>query len=165
QQQKIAHLSEEYDVDFMNEDLEPLLQDTIEGTERMRDIVKGLKEFSHVDTSENYSLCDLNECIKSTLKMASNELKYHCDIKLELGELPLTYCCAGQINQVLLNLLLNAGHAIEDQGTITICSKQNGDRLELSVTDTGRGITEEDKGKLFDPFFTTKAVGKGAGLG
>ena len=165
QQQKIAYLHEEYDVNFMNEDLEPLLQDTIEGTERVRDIVKGLKEFSHVDTSANYTLCDLNECIKSTLKMASNELKYHCDIKLELGDLPLTYCCAGQINQVLLNLLLNAGHAIEDQGTITICSKQNGDRLELSVTDTGKGITEEDKGKLFDPFFTTKAVGEGAGLG
>lgn len=165
QRHKIGQLCDDYDLAFMNEDLDSLLSDSIEGVERVRDIVKGLKEFSHVDTVVSYWVCDLNECIKSTLRVVINELKYHCDVQTDLGDLPLTYCCPGQINQVLLNLLLNAGHAIEGRGIIRIRSRHNADRLEISVSDTGKGIPADLLDKLFDPFFTTKAVGEGAGLG
>lgn len=165
QQLKIDQLGEKYDLEFMNDDLDSLLQDSIEGTERVRDIVKGLKDFSHVDTISSYAMCDLNVCIKSTLKVVNNELKYHCDIKTELAILPPTYCCSGQISQVLLNLILNAGHAIEGQGVITIQSQQVDELLEVSVTDTGKGIAVELLDKLFDPFYTTKPVGEGTGLG
>jgi two-component system NtrC family sensor kinase len=165
QQLKINQLSEQYDLEFMNEDLDSLLRDSIEGTERVSDIVKGLKAFSHMDTVTDYSMCDLNECIRSTLKVVNNALKYHCEIRTEFADFPLTYCCSGQINQVLLNLMINAGHAIEGQGVITIQSRQKGDRLEVSVMDTGQGISADKLGKLFDPFYTTKPVGEGSGLG
>lgn len=165
QQQKIQQMYDEYDVEFINEDLDDLLSDSIEGAERVRDIVKGLREFSHIDTVSAQSQCDLNECIKSTLKVVNNELKYHCEIKTELNELPLTYCCPGQINQVLLNLLLNAGQAIEGKGRITVRSVQRDNKLEIEVEDTGTGIAAEQIEKIFDPFYTSKPVGKGTGLG
>lgn len=162
---KINQLIEQYDLEFMNEDLDALLRDSIEGTERVKDIVKGLKDFSHVDSVTQFAMCDLNECIQSTLKVVNSELKYHCDIRTELNELPLTYCCSGQINQVLLNLMINASHAIEEQGIIKVKSQQQGEWLEISVTDTGKGIPADQLDKLFDPFYTTKPVGEGTGLG
>lgn len=165
QKLKIETLTEQYDLEFMNEDLDSLLYDSIEGTERVKEIVKGLKDFSHVDTVTNFAMSNLNECIQSTLKVVNNELKYHCDIRTDLSELPLTYCCSGQISQVLLNLMLNAGHAIEGPGVITISSKQKGELLEVSIADTGKGIPKDQLEKLFDPFYTTKPVGEGTGLG
>jgi signal transduction histidine kinase len=95
----------------------------------------------------------------------NSELKYHCEIRTELNDLPLTYCCSGQINQVLLNLMINASHAIEDQGIIKVKSQQQDEWLEISVTDTGKGIPADQLDKLFDPFYTTKPVGEGTGLG
>ncbi|MGY8870172.1 MAG: sensor histidine kinase [Pseudomonadales bacterium] len=165
QQLKINQLIEQYDLEFMNEDLDVLLRDSIEGTERVKDIVKGLKDFSHIDSVTQFAMCDLNECIQSTLKVVNSELKYHCEIRTELNDLPLTYCCSGQINQVLLNLMINASHAIEDQGIIKVKSQQQGEWLEISVTDTGKGIPADQLDKLFDPFYTTKPVGEGTGLG
>ncbi|WP_028469452.1 sensor histidine kinase [Neptunomonas japonica] len=165
QRLKINQLIEQYDLEFMNEDLDVLLRDSIEGTERVKDIVKGLKDFSHVDSVTQFTMCDLNECIQSTLKVVNSELKYHCEIRTELNNLPLTYCCSGQINQVLLNLMINASHAIEKQGIIKVKSQQKGEWLEISVTDTGKGIPAEQLDKLFDPFYTTKPVGEGTGLG
>jgi two-component system NtrC family sensor kinase len=164
-QLNISKINEKYDLAFMNEDIDSLLQDSIGGTERVRDIVKSLKEFSHVDTMANYTMYDLNDCIKSALKIVNNEIKYHCDIKTDLNELPLTYCCPGQISQICLNLIQNAGHAIKGQGVISIQSQHNGERLAIQVSDTGEGIPVDQLGNLFDPFYTTKPVGKGTGLG
>lgn len=163
--QKIKSMREDFDIEFMNEDLDGLLQDTQEGSVRVREIVKGLKAFSHVDQSDEMQLTDINECIKATLKVANNELKYHCEVITSLGDIPQTYCMAGQIKQVILNMLLNAAHAIKGKGTIEVATSQVGDRIELSIRDNGCGIDTADQGKLFDPFFTTKEVGEGTGLG
>ncbi|WP_420598000.1 sensor histidine kinase [Neptuniibacter sp.] len=163
--QKIKAMREDFDIEFMNEDLEGLLQDTQEGSVRVRDIVKGLKSFSHVDQSDEMQLTDINDCINATLKVANNELKYHCEVITSLGEIPQTYCMAGQIKQVILNMLLNAAHAIKGKGKIEVATSQVGDRIELSIRDNGCGIDTADQGKLFDPFFTTKVVGEGTGLG
>lgn len=162
---KINQLIQEFDLEFMNDDLSDLLRDTQEGSVRVKEIVKGLKAFSHVDQTDEMQLTDINECITTTLKVVNNELKYHCQINVDLGPLPLIYCLPGQIKQVLLNLFLNAGHAIKQKGSIDISSGLVGQNLEISVRDTGCGISEGDQGKLFDPFFTTKAVGEGTGLG
>lgn len=162
---KINQLIQEFDLEFMNDDLSDLLRDTQEGSVRVKEIVKGLKAFSHVDQTDEMQLTDINECITTTLKVVNNELKYHCQINVDLEPLPLIYCLPGQIKQVLLNLFLNAGHAIKQKGSIDISSGLVGQYLEISVRDTGCGISEGDRGKLFDPFFTTKAVGEGTGLG
>lgn len=162
---KIRAYAEAQDLEFIQDDIGELLSDSIEGTERVRDIVQGLKSFSHVDKTDAFALCDLNESIESTLKMANNELKYHCTVHKELQPLPKTQCRAGQINQVLLNLIMNAGQAIEGSGEITVRSAQIDDHIEISVTDTGKGIPADVIEKLFDPFFTTKPVGEGTGLG
>ena len=163
--QKIKSMREDFDIEFMNEDLDGLLQDTQEGSVRVREIVKGLKAFSHVDQSDEMQLTDINDCIEATLKVANNELKYHCEVITSLGAIPQTYCMAGQIKQVILNMLLNAAHAIKGKGTIEVATSQVGDRIELSIRDNGCGIDTADQGKLFDPFFTTKEVGEGTGLG
>lgn len=163
--QKIKSMREDFDIEFMNEDLDGLLQDTQEGSVRVREIVKGLKAFSHVDQSDEMQLTDINDCIEATLKVANNELKYHCEVITSLGAIPQTYCMAGQIKQVILNMLLNAAHAIKGKGTIEVATSQVGDRIELSIRDNGCGIDSADQGKLFDPFFTTKVVGEGTGLG
>lgn len=173
--QRIQALKAEYDVKFINQDLDELLADTREGSQRVRDIVKGLKSFSHVDQAENMQLTDLNECVESTLKVVNNELKYHCSITTDLQPLPPTYCMAGQIKQVILNIFINAGHAIKEhvntdhsiakKGSIAVATSVVGDNIELSIRDNGCGIAKENIDKLFDPFFTTKKVGEGTGLG
>lgn len=161
----IQEFESKIDLAFIQDDLPGLIKDTKEGTSRVKDIVKGLKEFSHVDHENNFTQCNLNDCIKSTLKVVNNELKYHCEIKTDFGDLPNTYCAEGQIKQVILNLLINAGHAIEEKGLIEISSQQNNDTIEIIIKDNGCGISEQALDKIFDPFYTTKAIGKGTGLG
>ncbi|EAR61004.1 sensor histidine kinase [Neptuniibacter caesariensis] len=162
---KIKSLVEEYDLAFMNDDLDDLLKDTHEGSVRVKEIVKGLKAFSHVDSTEEMQLTDLNECIETTLKVANNEIKYHCEIITDLGDIPQINCIPGQIKQVLLNMLLNAAHAIKEQGRIEIASVFREEAVEISIRDNGCGIVKDELGRLFEPFFTTKEVGKGTGLG
>lgn len=163
--EEIQQFESKIDLNFIQDDVPGLIQDTKEGTSRVKDIVKGLKEFSHADQADHFLVCNLNDCIKSTLKVVNNEIKYHCDIKTTLHDLPDTYCASGQIKQVLLNLLINAGHAIEDKGTIEIQSRAVDNIIEISIKDTGCGISETQMDKLFDPFYTTKPIGKGTGLG
>lgn len=165
QYQHIQQCIDDFDLEFMNDDLTDLLRDTQEGSVRVKEIVKGLKAFSHIDQTDEMQLADINECINTTLKVANNELKYHCRLELKLEELPQTYCLPGQIKQVLLNLLMNASHAIKDKGVIEVSSYLVGDNIEISVRDSGCGIAEENLSQLFDPFFTTKEVGEGTGLG
>jgi len=161
----IQEFENKIDLTFIQEDLPGLIKDTKEGTNRVKDIVKGLKEFSHADQVNHFSMSNLNDCIESTLKVVNNEIKYHCDIRTSLNDLPPTYCASGQIKQVILNLLINAGHAITDKGVIEIGSNLINNQIEISIKDTGCGISEEQMDKLFDPFYTTKPIGKGTGLG
>lgn len=162
---QIEAFENEIDLDFIQQDLPSLIKDTKEGTGRVKEIVQGLKDFSHADQETSHSYSDLNDCINSTLKVVNNELKYHCDIKTNLEKLPNTYCAPGQIKQVILNLLINAGHAIKEKGVIEINSQHLDGYIKISVKDNGCGISEEQIDKLFDPFYTTKPLGKGTGLG
>ncbi len=151
-------------IDYIMKDLEDLVRESMEGAERVRSIVADLKSFSRVDESE-YRQADLNECLRSTINIAWNEIKYKATLKKELGEIPTTRCYPQQMVQVFMNLLVNAAHAIEDRGVITVRSREEDGYVCVSVADTGRGIPEANLNRIFEPFFTTKEVGKGTGLG
>ncbi|EAQ64756.1 sensory box sensor histidine kinase [Marinomonas sp. MED121] len=163
--EKVKSLEEQIDIEFIHDDIPGLIKDTKEGTTRVKEIVKGLKDFSHADQESTHSYCDLNECIESTLKVVNNELKYHCEIKTNLGKLSPTFCAPGQIKQVLLNLLINAGHAIKEKGLIEVSSIEIKEKIKIRIKDNGCGISDKQMEKLFDPFYTTKPLGKGTGLG
>ena len=160
----IAQLRKEAKVDFILEDIHDLQTESLEGIERVSNIVQDLKSFSRVDQAA-FSEVDLNECLRSTLNIVINELKYKATIEQDLTDIPMIFCYPQQLNQVFLNLLVNAGHAIEEKGTIRIRSWQDKDSVYISISDTGCGIPEANLTHLFEPFFTTKEVGKGTGLG
>jgi len=151
-------------IDYIVKDLEDLVRESLEGAERVRSIVADLKSFSRVDESE-FKQADLNECLRSTINIVWNEIKYKATLKKELGEIPRTRCYPQQMNQVFMNLLVNAAHAIEHQGVITVRSWEEDGYVCVSVSDTGQGIPEANLNRIFEPFFTTKEVGKGTGLG
>jgi two-component system NtrC family sensor kinase len=151
-------------IDFIAEDIKDLIKESLEGAERVKKIVQDLKSFSRVDQAE-YKHADVNECMESTINIVWNELKYKATVQKEYGEIPLTKCFPQQLNQVFMNLLVNASHAIEKQGTITAKTLREGDSIFISVSDTGRGIEPGIITRIFDPFFTTKKVGEGTGLG
>ncbi len=157
-------LRERIDLTYIKEDLPNLLNESREGAERVRKIVQDLKEFSHVDETE-WQWADLHQGLESTLNIVHNELKYKAQIHKEYGELPQVECLASQINQVFMNLLVNAAQAIEKQGTITLRSGRDSDEVWVEISDTGKGIPKEQLKRIFDPFYTTKPVGVGTGLG
>ena len=165
QQNKIQHLSHQYDLQFMNEDMDILLQESIEGTERIRDIVQGLKDYAYTSPHTDYAMDDVNECVKSTLALVSDHLPEKINIQTDLAVLPPIFCCKTKISESLLNLIMNAKQAIGDEGLISIQSRQQGEWLEISVSDNGKGIPVDQRHKIFDPFFTTRPVGEGIGLG
>ena len=163
--QSIAEYAREEDLEFLIEDGETLIGETIEGIERVRDIVAGLKSFARVDNDEK-EMASINECIESTLKLLNNQTKYACTVETALGDIPSIACYPGKLNQVFMNLIVNASQALEgDNGTITITSACDDKRVTISVADNGTGIPEENLAHLFTPFFTTKPVGQGTGLG
>jgi two-component system NtrC family sensor kinase len=151
-------------VDYITEDITQLIRESLEGSERVQKIVQGLRSFARVDEA-GYKYADLNECIESTINIVWNELKYKATLKKDYGKLPLTKCFPQQMNQVFMNLLINAVHAIEKQGEITIKTWEEDGSILAAISDTGCGIPKEDLNKIFEPFFTTKEVGKGTGLG
>jgi PAS domain S-box-containing protein len=161
---EIQQVREQADLDFLIEDLPGLVQESRNGLSRVKQIIQDLKDFSRVDHAE-LEFVDLHKGLDSTLNIASNEIKYIADVVKEYGDLPLVECRSAQINQVFMNLLVNAAHAIEEHGVITIRTGAKDDRVWVQITDTGNGISPEHMSKLFDPFFTTKPVGKGTGLG
>jgi signal transduction histidine kinase len=132
---------------------------------RVTKIVKDLKDFSHVDAGDEWQLADLHQGLDSTLNIVWNEIKYKCEVKKEYGALPEIECLPSQLNQVFMNMLINAGHAIEERGTIVIRTGTADGQVWVEFEDSGKGIAPEHIGKIFDPFFTTKPVGKGTGLG
>lgn len=145
-------------------DSENILVESLEGLERISAIVADLKAFSHADQGivENV---DINRCIESSLKIIKNELKYKCTLKKNYAELPLLAGLPLQLNQVFLNILVNATQAIPEQGEITITTSCVEEKIIIAIRDTGVGIPVENLNKLFSPFFTTKPVGQGTGLG
>jgi len=184
---KINTLEQEADIDFILTDISDLIKESIEGTERIKNIVMDLKSFAHPG-NKMQSGANINENIESTLRVVWNELKYKAKVTKDLGDIPQINCFPQQLNQVFMNLLVNAAHAIEHQGEIHITTrihKNNGDfsvieykdekdniikyqpkeYIQITISDTGKGIPEENLSKIFNPFFTTKDVGKGTGLG
>ncbi|MDA8962942.1 ATP-binding protein [Pseudomonadales bacterium] len=157
-------LLEKVDLDFLMVDMNDLLDESIDGIDRIRKIVADLLDFSRTNSSE-YKNADINALIEKSLNVAWNELKYKTDVNRDFGELPAVYCNDGKLTQVFLNLLLNASHAIEDYGEITIKTRRAGDNVSIIVSDTGVGISENVIANIFDPFFTTKSVSEGTGLG
>ena len=159
------------DLDYIMENATLAMDSSIEGLGRIATIVRSMKEFAHPDQAGK-TLADLNQAIRSTLVVAHNEYKFVAEIGTQFGELPLVPCHIGEINQVVLNLLVNAAHAIADVvkdsgrlGKLTVGTRLDGDAVEISIGDTGTGIPETARDKVFDPFFTTKEVGRGTGQG
>ncbi|MEM9193062.1 MAG: ATP-binding protein [Myxococcota bacterium] len=169
-QESLEEAFEEADVDFLRGRVPKAFERTLDGVTRVSTIVAAMKAFSHPQTDK--APLDLNQAIETTLTVAKSEYKYVANVELELGELPLVVCQGGDINQVILNLLVNAAHAIEDGrgdseelGTIRVASRLDGDAVLLSIGDSGCGIPEDVRDRIFDPFFTTKDVGRGTGQG
>jgi signal transduction histidine kinase len=159
------------DLDYLLEDVPRAIDSSINGLDRIATIVRSMREFAHPD-QEQKGFADLNRAIQSTLVIAKNEYKYVAEIDAQLGEIPPVSCHLGEINQVILNLLVNASHAIADVvegtdnlGIITVRTRLDGDEVEISIADTGTGIPETERDKIFEPFYTTKEVGKGTGQG
>ncbi|MDF2447313.1 MAG: histidine kinase [Moraxellaceae bacterium] len=162
--QELREFKESLDYDYIRNDVGALIGESEEGIDRVKRIISALKDFSRVD-DDALQPADLHRGIDSTLNVVNNELKYKAEVVKEYGALPEVECIPSQINQVLMNLLVNASHAIEGFGRITVRSAQEGDWVWLEVEDTGAGIDPKDMSRLFEPFFTTKPVGKGTGLG
>lgn len=153
------------ELSYLRKDLPSLLADSDEGLRRVKRIVKGLKEFAHTSEVDTWQPDDLVQGLESTLNVVWNELKYTCEVRKEYAQLPPVDCVLAQLNQVFMNLLVNAAQAIEGQGVITLRTGCSGDEAWVEIADTGRGISPEHQAHIFDPFFTTKEVGKGTGLG
>ena len=152
------------DFNYLQEDIPSLLKESQDGLERVRKIVSDLRDFSHTDDGQ-WVPTDLNHSMESALNVSANEIKYKATVVKELGQLPPVACITSQINQVLVNLLVNAAQAIDGQGVITVRSGVQAAQVWLEVSDTGCGMPPEVQKRIFEPFYTTKAVGKGTGLG
>ena len=163
-QQEMARLKTEIDVDFLREDIGNLLSESLDGMQRVRRIVQDLKDFSHVD-EVGRQWANLESGLDSTLRVIWNELKYKAEIIKEYGAISDIECLPSQLNQVFMNLLVNAAQSIENNGRITIRTGEEGERVWVEIEDTGHGIKPEHLSRIFDPFFTTKPIGKGTGLG
>jgi len=161
---RLAAVKEETDLAFMREDLVALIRESQDGLDRVKKIVQDLKDFSHASDAE-WTQTDVNAGLESTINVVWNELKYKADVKRELGKLPWIRCIPGQLNQVFVNLLINAAQAIAARGIITVRSGVEGNGVWVEVIDNGCGMPPDVQKRIFDPFYTTKPVGTGTGLG
>lgn len=160
----IGAIKKQADLEFLKEDITLLVKESMDGLKRVRDIVQSLKDFSHVGETD-WQMANLHQGIDSTLTIASNEFKYKATVEKQYGQLPLVKCLASQLNQVFMNLIVNASHAIKEAGVITIRTGCEDDWVWIEVGDNGMGIPPENLTRIFDPFFTTKPIGTGTGLG
>ncbi|HAT31880.1 MAG TPA: PAS domain-containing sensor histidine kinase [Janthinobacterium sp.] len=161
---RVAQIREGADLAFLKDDVNDLVKESMDGLKRVKDIVQSLKDFSHVGETE-WQIADLHHGLDSTLNIVSNEIKYKATVEKHYGVLPQVKCLASQLNQVFMNLLVNASHAIKERGTITIRTGCAEDWVWIEIGDTGAGIPPENLNRIFEPFFTTKPVGSGTGLG
>ncbi|WP_431103963.1 ATP-binding protein [Roseateles noduli] len=160
----LRELDKRIDLAFVKEDLPQLLDESDDGLVRVKKIVQDLKDFSRVDHAE-WQDADLNAGLDSTLNVVMNEVKYKAEVKKDYGVLPPVRCIAAQLNQVFMNLIVNAAHAIPQRGEIRLRTRAQDGWVCVEVEDTGCGMSEEVRRRIFEPFFTTKPVGKGTGLG
>ncbi|MDD2897148.1 MAG: PAS domain S-box protein [Desulfuromonadaceae bacterium] len=152
-------------IDYIMDDSRQLITESQDGAGRVRRIVQDLKSFSRVDQAES-ALLNLNDALETTINIAWNEIKYVATLTREFGDIPAIKCHPQQLNQVFLNLLVNAAHALgNSQGIITVRTWYEEEHVFVSIADTGCGIAEDIQKRIFEPFFTTKEVGKGTGLG
>jgi two-component system NtrC family sensor kinase len=164
---RLREMRESVDLDFLRQDIPVLMSESKEGIVRVRHIVQDLKDFSRVDANQEWAWANLHAGIDSTLNIVSNEVKYKADVVKQYGDIPDIECLPSQINQVIMNLVVNAAHAIgEKRGAITVrTGRVDDDNVWIEVGDNGSGIARENLTRIFDPFFTTKPIGKGTGLG
>jgi signal transduction histidine kinase len=167
---QVRQLERETDLEFLFKEIPKAFERTLEGVERVTAIVRAMKEFAHPDMAE-HSSADLNHALETTLTVAHNEYKYAAQIETRFGDLPLVICNLGELNQVFLNLIVNAAHAIAESGKdasmgrIIITTAASGSEALVTIEDNGCGIPKANLDKVFDPFFTTKPVGRGTGQG
>jgi hemerythrin-like metal-binding protein len=164
QQSSVAAARKKIDFDYLLEDIPGLIRESREGLDRVKKIVSGLRDFSHADNGL-WATADLNQVLESALGVVANEIKFKANVVKELSTLPPVSCIAAQINQVLVNLLINAAQAIDQKGVITVRSGGQQEQVWVEVSDTGCGMTPDVQKRIFEPFYTTKPVGKGTGLG
>jgi signal transduction histidine kinase len=169
--EQLVALEAERDLAFIEENIPMALTRSVDGLTRVATIVRSMKEFAH-PARKDMALADINRAIRSTLDVARNEYKYVANLETDLADIPQVMCFLGDLNQVVLNLLVNAAHAIgdvvkdtADRGTIKVTTRLEGGHVVIRISDTGTGIPEAAQKHIFEPFFTTKAVGKGTGQG
>jgi PAS domain S-box-containing protein len=166
----MAETAQRHDLEFLRAEIPRSFERIFDGVERVSTIVKAMKEFAHPDVSE-HSPADINHALRTTLLVASNEYKYVATVQSQFAELPEVICNIGELNQVFLNLIVNAAHAIHDagkdsgNGEIKVSTELAGEEAVIRISDNGCGIPPENLAKLYDPFFTTKEVGRGTGQG
>jgi two-component system, NtrC family, sensor kinase len=167
----LAKAEQGCDLDFISAEVPHAIEQSLDGARRVANIVRAMKEFSHPDSAEK-SDTDLNRGILSTITVARNEWKYVAEMETELDQsLPKVFCYPGEVNQVILNLVVNAAHSIKDKvkdgekGKIKVSTRSRGETVEISIADNGMGIPESIQNRIYEPFFTTKEVGKGTGQG
>jgi signal transduction histidine kinase len=170
---EIEAAEKKIDLDYLTQEVPKAIDQTLDGLQRIKKIVRAMKEFSHLGSSK-LQPTDLNRAIQNTITVTRSEWKYVADLKTDLDpDLPQVPCLVDQFNQVILNLLVNAAHAIQDataegslsKGLITVTTRKEGDSAQISIADTGKGIPEEIRHRIFEPFFSTKEVGRGTGQG
>jgi len=162
--QSISAKKQTLDLDYLLDDIGQLIEESREGADRVRKIVLNLKDFSHVDKEEKMP-ANINNGLESTLNIVSNELKYKAEVEKDYGEIPEVSCYIQELNQVFMNLLVNAAHAIEGHGVITVRTYSENDHVCVAIADNGKGMSPEVQKRIFEPFYTTKVVGEGTGLG
>ncbi|MHC5349881.1 ATP-binding protein [Metapseudomonas furukawaii] len=162
--EELQQLKRSLEYDYIRNDVEALIHESGDGIERVKKIISALKDFSHIE-EEEFHLADLHPGLDSTLNLVNNELKYKAEVIREYGDLPQVECIPSQINQVAMNLLINAAHAIETFGRITLRSGHQDGWAWFEVEDNGKGIDPSILHRIYEPFFTTKPVGRGTGLG
>ena len=163
--ERVRAAREKADLNFLRDDVRALMGETREGITRVKKIVQDLKDFSRIDATDEWHWADLQKGLDTTLNIVWNDLKYKAEVRKEYADIPEVECRASQLNQVFMNLLVNAGHAIEEKGVITIRTGQEGEQVWIEIEDSGKGIAPEHLTRIFDPFFTTKPIGQGTGLG
>jgi PAS domain S-box-containing protein len=170
---EIDDLNENIDLNFVREEIPSAIAQSLEGVERVSEIVRAMKEFSHPGTEEKTPI-DINKAIESTITVARNEWKYVAEVETHLDpDMPMVPCLPGDFNQVILNIIINAAHAIgyvvkegaDEKGIITVSTGNHDGWAEVRIKDTGSGIPAAHRSRIFDPFFTTKEVGRGTGQG
>jgi signal transduction histidine kinase len=162
---RVQRACQECDLNFLATDVKQLLEESREGVDRVCRIVRDLKDFSRREHADEWVLANLHEGLESTLNIVWNELKYKAQVVKTFGELPAIECLPSELNQVFMNIFINAGQAIKTQGVITVSTQRCGDNVRICIGDDGEGIPAEALPHIFDPFFTTKPVGAGTGLG